>query len=213
MFIVIEGIDACGKSTQVEILQQRLNAHALSFPRYNTPVGQLILQHLKKEIVLRDEALAASPGNDLMFQCLMVADKYDAANEIKSILVSGQHVVTSRWTQSAIVYGTSDGLPMDWTLRVQSALPSPDLNILLDLSVEAAIARRQQARDRYEADKSKISEIRQRYLDLWTKRQEDPFGDWVVLDGAAPVEDVTAAIVQLVKQRDLGRPPFSGEHG
>lgn len=159
MLIVIEGPDAVGKNEMSNRLTETIattkgrSATRISFPRYGTTLGKAILRHLKSEISMHVRSTTMpcghnlAPEDALAFQCMMVADKYHAASEISRFLRSGVDVVCDRYWQSAYAFGGSDGLDEQWLLDVHEMMPKPDVNILLSLSPEEALARRPQMRD------------------------------------------------------------------
>lgn len=209
---VIEGGDACGKRTQSEALRQRLDdlnvkvpAKLFSFPRYNTTLGQAIIRHLKRKTSLReatDVPIGAlmdtnydkvAPEDALVFQCMMVADKYHAAAEIEEHLSAGGHVVCDRWWQSAYVYGRSDDLSAPWLREVHQLMPKADLNILVDVPAHSAMARRPVARDRYEEKLGTRENVRSFYLETWDACRSSG-GEWAVVDGSGDVDHVHETI-------------------
>lgn len=223
--IVIEGGDACGKRTQSEALRQRLDdlnvkvpAKLFSFPRYNTQLGQAIIRHLKRKTSLREATdvpmgalmdtvySTVAPEDALVFQCMMVADKYHAAAEIEEHLAAGGHVVCDRWWQSAYVYGRSDNLQAAWLHEVHRLMPKADLNILIDVPAHSAMGRRPVARDRYEESLGTREDVRRLYLETWeTFRspvtdvgpRELP-GEWAMIDGTKDIDAVHETIWKLV---------------
>lgn len=221
--IVIEGGDACGKRTQTEALRQRLATletrvppMLLSFPRYNTPLGEAIIRHLKGKIIVGDitgqvgdgvEYLAVRAREDpLVFQCMMVADKYHAAAEAEAHLRRGGHVICDRWWQSAFVYGSSDGLDPVWLRDVHRLMPVADISILIDVPAHEASGRRPVARDRYEESMAKRADVRRLYLETWDAHRKDAQGEWDVVDGRGIVDEVHEQIWKLVW-------PFVSEYG
>ena len=127
-------------------------------------------------------------------------DKYDAASEIKALARKGIHVILDRYWPSACCYGADDGLDFGSMIRINSCLPQANLNILLDISVEEATKRRPEARDRYERDKEKLRNIRDRYLHMW---QVMGVGmerrTWVVLNGEKSETEITRQILAAVE--------------
>lgn len=202
MFIVVEGADAVGKNTLttslVETFQSlEVEAVKMSFPRYATPVGELILAHLKGEVVLNGPNGIPLSGNDLMFQCLMLADKVDAAAEIMAALDSGKQVICDRYWQSAYVYGSSDGLDKAWLFRTHLLMPKATANILLDLPVEESARRRPEYRDRYEKNRTKMALVAAGYRQLWAeKAKEDP--SWHVVDASQTPDEVLRQVLEIV---------------
>lgn len=209
--IVIEGMDAAGKNTQMKLLAERLTraslkVHCYSFPRYETPLGQVILRHLKNEVSMADKTGSSISEDALVFQCMMTADKYEVAGHISWVAnMMGEIVIADRWTQSAICYGASDGLPIEWLTKVQKSLPKPDLNILLDLPFEKGWERRPERRDRYEKNADKMREIEQRYRDMWIEKVGTD-ASWVIVDASPPIEVVAKSVLDAVLFAFAGLP-------
>ena len=132
MFIVIEGIDRIGKSTQVELLKQKfalcgVSTEVFNFPAYDTPTGQVIYEHLHNKLSLTEPSELAgvtklSKHDALVFQCVQTADKYAMAGEFKNLLEGGEIIICGRWWQSAFVYGQDDGLNASWLLNIHGRL-------------------------------------------------------------------------------------------
>jgi dTMP kinase len=226
MFIVIEGADANGKATQSKLTREKLGGQKVdafmpyegkcvlfSFPRYSTPLGQAILRHLKREIVVVDSGLQVSAEtlsdceaneDPMIFQCMMTIDKYHAAEEIRWHLRAGRHVVCDRWRQSAEIYGAADGLDVKWLDDIHGGLPPADLSIYLEVSAEEALRRRPGLRDRYEKDAEKQKRIRHLYRELWERKIATGGKDsWVVVNGMGTVEEVNSEIMSAVARRLL----------
>jgi dTMP kinase len=218
MFIVLEGPDAVGKNTQKERLTLRLERMgrevvAFSFPRYKTVLGSAIERHLRKEIYMADAVRDLSHGAEdpMVFQCMMVVDKYDAAPAIEDALKREAVVIADRWWQSAYCYGAADGLPKEWLLRAHRRLPQADLNFWLSIPPEEGLKRRPKPRDRYEEDRAKQAVVRDNYNDLWSAL-DDPLGTfrcgrWDIIDGMQSIEKVHEDIWHHVTDHHSRRGP------
>lgn len=216
-FIAIEGIDACGKSTQAKLLSERLNAKMYRFPDDETPIGKLIRAYLNREWTLAMAPLEcpAADGPEvnvdrlvtnvyeadaLVFQALHFANRLEKAMEITQTMHTlGQDVVADRYLASAIVYGGAYGLDVDYLIQVQQWLPQPDLNILLDIRPDLSAERKPGNRDRYEAQPGLMKEVMSRYYKLWAKMMEMEDRRWVIIDGERPMDEVHQDIVETVK--------------
>jgi len=153
-FIVFEGIDASGKSTQVAKLASYLRdqgraVHITAEPTTG-PIGSAIRQAFSGRIPLDDRVIAA----------LFVADRIDHLTNpydgILSILDDGLDVISDRYYMSSVAYHASD-VGMEWVLDANSVstdLLTPDITIYLDLSPQAAVSRLQSRADR--ADKFEV---------------------------------------------------------
>lgn len=212
--IAFEGGDGVGKNTLAWRLVENIKASnkdadavLYSFPRYETDVGRAIRRHLVGETELVDKASKAlgyvdgafqfpeSLDSDLMFQCLMLADKYDAEPEIEDHLRVGTFVVCDRWKDSSRAYGAADGLPPEWLERIHSRLTSASLTFLVQVPEEVALARRPALRDRYEKDRDKQAAVAARYAELAKSNR------WQVIDNTGSVEAVSETIWGHISRR------------
>lgn len=206
MFIAIEGIDACGKTTQVGLLLERLGANYLKFPDPESPTGKLIYGHLEEKWHARPlDAAWEEKGpeiNALMFQCLHFANRLERAEQICNLRAQGEDIVTDRYLASAIAYGSADGLDMEYLIDAQAYLPQPDLNILLDIDLKSSQDRRPERRDRYEKETGFLDRVVDSYRKLWSLMSEDKDDSyrWVVVDGSRCVVEVQAEVIAAVKQ-------------
>lgn len=215
--IALEGVDASGKSTQAPLLAKGLGA-VETFQFGATAIGaalrRILLEPPSRHFDSRAEAL------------LIVADKAQHVAEIvKPALEKGRDVVSDRFTASTIAYqGYGRGLDVAVLRSIMDFATEgiePDLTVLLDVDPEAALMRlaspespqlelfdqpvadvgtdtdrMQPAFDRFEAEGRHFRErVRNGYLEL---ADADP-DRWVVVDGGAPVEEVTARVLSEVQ--------------
>jgi dTMP kinase len=200
MLIAIEGLDQSGKETQARHLRARIEqdgrkVRALSFPDYETPIGQEIAKALRGE---RDF------GPDVM-QLLYVANRFEYKPRLDLWLATDDVVVCDRFRASTVAYGEAHGLDPEWLEDIQRFLPEPAITVLLDIVPETAVKRKAVGRDRYERDLALLARVRASY-----RRQAAKTG-WVVIDAEQSKDDVAAAIEQAVvphvAPRSAGRRP------
>jgi dTMP kinase len=222
IFVVFEGADICGKTTQAELLTKRLVAsgrptRSTTFPRYDTKVGKAISRHLRGMLLVHDfEKSDTSPftadviadEDDLYLHALHTLDRYEEAPLINAELAAGTSVVSSRWWQSMEVYGADSGIDLDNLERSHSLLPRADLNVLLNLSEEESLRRRPELRDRNERDRDKQQRVRAAYVTMWEHEEASDRVAWLRVDGDHLTEEQVHAMVwdrvQLVIDWTLG---------
>ena len=119
--ITIEGTDKIGKSTQVDLLVEKLNATKIKFPNENAYSGRILRKILDKEL----------PYEPNSFQALMVLDKLGATPFIKNLDDVNEYVIFDRWYQSGEVYGFLEGVDEEWMHEMNEMLVSTDLVIIL----------------------------------------------------------------------------------
>ena len=194
MLIAIEGLDQSGKETQTRHVRTRIEqagrkVNLLSFPDYETPIGQEIAKALQGQ---RDYA------PDVM-QLLYVANRFEYRPRLELWLSGGHVVVCDRYRASSVAYGEAQGLDPAWLEDIQRHLPPPTLTVLLDIAPETAVRRKATGRDRYERDLALLGRVRQSY-----RRQAGEHG-WIVIDAERSKDEVSTAVDEAVLPR-LGLP-------
>ncbi len=192
MIIVIEGFDQAGKKTQSKMLSDFLKSKhkksmIFSFPDYTTPVGKEIKGFLggKRKFVPQ------------VIHCLLAANRWEKANEIKDALDKNYVVIMNRYYQSNLVYGTVNGLDLKWLENLDKGLPKENLVILLDVKVSDSFSRKKQRRDRFEKNKTFALQIASTYRKLGKK-----YG-WHVVNASQERSQVHEQIKKIV-QRYIG---------
>ena len=205
-FITVEGIEGVGKSTQVAALSRALEgmgvAHALTREPGGTPLAEKI-----RGVVLepRDEALPPTAELLLMFAARAV----HLANLIEPTLAAGQWVLCDRFTDATYAYqGGGRGLDADLIAGLEQTVQGarrPDLTILLDLPVAAALDRvrhRNQGTgtgaDRFERERAEFFE---RVRGVYLARAAAAPARFAVIDAGDTPQRVTAALITAVRER------------
>lgn len=161
-FILIEGIDTAGKSTQAKLLAEKLRLDGykvkiVHFPMYEEPIGELINRFLNGEVDIDIKAV----------QFLYVADQMNARNQIENFLEEGYIVISDRYDLSTCVYYGSvadgiDGFNYMYN-NVQSRLLRPDLTFVIDIPVNE-ISKRKSNLDVFERNIEGMIKKRDLYL-------------------------------------------------
>jgi dTMP kinase len=195
IFVVLEGIDGSGTTTQLERLGRHLEgrgrrAHGTREPSRG-PVGLLL-----RELLLGQHALPdGAPADGQAMALLFAADRRDhLRREIEPNLAAGIDVVSDRYLMSSLAYQAVEA-DRDWVAGLARGLRPPDLTILLDVPVAVAAARRRAAgrvTERYDDDdvQTRVAESYRRLA------AADPSA--LVLDGRGSVEEVAAAIATAI---------------
>lgn len=143
MFVVIEGLDGAGKSTQVALIKDELSRRGveseyLHFPRFSAPVyGDLIAKFLRGELG------ALSEVNAYLIALIYAGDRADASAMIEKWLSDGKCVIIDRYVYSNIAYQCAklsseaerDELK-NWILNLEyefNKIVKPDVTLFLDV--------------------------------------------------------------------------------
>jgi dTMP kinase len=201
LFVVLEGIDGAGTTTQTARLVLHLHrlgrqARATREPS-SGPVGRLLREILQGGH--RPEG--GRPMNGSTLALLFAADRRDhLEREIEPLLASGHDVVSDRYLLSSLAYQAEEA-ERTWVSALARGVREADLTLLLDVPVEVAARRRRAAgrsQERYEEDEL-LGRVAENYRRL---AREHP--NVVVIDGAEEVDQVSAAVAAAVDAR-IGR--------
>lgn len=149
-FVVLEGIDGSGTTTQAGRLVGRLRSETRAPVRgthepSDGPIGSLVRQVLAGRVVVPG---GRAPGWATM-ALLFAADRIDhVESEIEPVLAEGGIVVSDRYDASSLAYqsvssGRGGAKAVDWIRQINQHALRPDLTIVLDLPSDVAATRRE----------------------------------------------------------------------
>lgn len=200
-FIVFEGIDGSGKSTQVELLRKRLSALGRDVVLTAEPTGLDSGRAIRR--VLAGDEKKSECELAAMFVLDRIAHNLHPENGIIALTESGKDVISDRYYYSTLAY---QGQTTDygWTKKMNVACPSikrPDLCIYLDLLPEQSLARirrRNEALEIYE-NLEKLSSVRNAFLSVIDDLRAD--GEKIfVINANRTVEEISDEIFDTVSK-------------
>ncbi|MBR3031731.1 MAG: dTMP kinase [Clostridiales bacterium] len=198
LFITFEGIDGCGKTTQIDMLSKDLEKEGIPYVLIREPGGTMIGEKIRT--ILLDKA---NSGMDERTELLL----YEAARaqivkeRIKPELEDGKVVICDRFYDSTIAYqGYARGLDLeeiDFLNNWSAAGIKPDITFLLDLDEKTAYERRHgrsDEEDRLEAEGLLfMKKVRDGYL---SRSREDK--RFLVLDALKTPDEIYQQIRKAV---------------
>ena len=199
LFITFEGGEGCGKSVQAKALYRRLTQLAipvlLTHEPGGTPLGKKLGRWLKWA-----EGTDISPLTELL---LFNASRAQLVTKIiQPDLEKGKVAICDRYADSTTAYqGYGRGLDLEMVKAVNKAATQglePNLTVLLDMPVEAGLARKRHKRqDRFEQEEIAFHQkVREGYLKLAADEPEC----WLVIDGIQSKKKIAQIIWQKVSQ-------------
>lgn len=188
-FIVLEGLDGAGTTTQGALLADRLRASGVDVELTKEPtdsgVGKIARSFTDGQAHFEPETVAL----------LFAADRIEHTVEIRGLLGAGTWVVSDRYVASSLAYQTSQGLPFEWVRTLNMRAMEPDATVFVDTSVAACVARLE-ARGEFNTgpfdQATALAKARDLYLRAFA--DEVPLGALVTVDGDATREEVADAI-------------------
>jgi dTMP kinase len=199
-FVVFEGLDGTGKSSLMSELSNYLIDRGVRVVRTREPGGTRLGDQIR-ELILRHSDGAPTARTELLLYEASRAQHVDLV--IRPALNDGQWVLCDRFTASSIAFqaGGRD-IPLPWVEKLNEFATrglTPDLTILLDLSVSESRRRRQNrdgqvtAEDRIESESDSFHEkVRQAFL---TQAAQDP-EHWMILDASKTMADLKIELIQ-----------------
>lgn len=145
-FIVFEGCDRSGKSTQSRLLYEFLQnqgfaAKYMAFPDRSTKIGHTINAYLTNQQQIPDETV----------HLLFTANRWEYQEQIKQLLLQGTTIVADRYSYSGVAYSSAKGLSYDWCMAPERGLIRPDLVFYLrNETIETLLNRLNFGTERYE---------------------------------------------------------------
>ncbi len=191
MYIVLEGIDGAGKSTQTKLLQEHLEKEGYQVETVVEPtksdIGKLIRVQLKNEESTQDT-------NQQILALLFAADRLTLKDKILEVTDDKtRFILSDRSFYSSIAYQDNPNIDLQWIRKVNYYTPQPDMMILLDLDEDEAIKRC----DETEVFETKefLRRTRQKYLKFL--EEENTYK----IDASGSIEEVHKEICNLIDEK------------
>jgi dTMP kinase len=196
-FLVLDGPDGCGKSSQARLLRDWLEGQRVPTVGFRDPGATAIGEKIREILLSPAHEAMTTPAEVLLY---MAARVQLWAEEIQPALSAGRCVVLDRWLSSTCAYqGYAGAFGMEKVIEIaHNSLERvwPDLTIILDVDLKTAARRLQRELDRMERKgDSYHSRVREGFLKLAEGRP-----DFVVVDATGSMETVHKEVVRAVQK-------------
>jgi dTMP kinase len=205
IFIVFEGIDGSGTSTQLNLLHQHfLQKNEVCFTTAEPsdgPIGTLIRQAFKGRTKLSKGQNPFYQDGDLFDEqmaYLFAADRHDHLfNEVDGVIPlksKGAIIISTRYYFSSLAYHCNSDSDTEMVKGLNSRFPKPDLVVYFDNKVDESIKRMSNRafKDEYE-NIEKLTKVKNNYDEIFHNYD----GELLIVDAALPISDIH----QLIKER------------
>lgn len=184
MYIVLEGIDGAGKSTQISYLKEWLEDNGLKVETIVEPtdleVGRLI-----RKLLTRSDATSERMQKTLGL--LFAADRLVLMDRIEELENNNAVVISDRSFYSSLVYQE----PQEWIRELNKYAKEPDMVLLLDLDVKKSVARTE-GTDEFENEEF-LTGVKENYLKLASEND-----NFVIIDANNGPNKVSSDIKKAV---------------
>lgn len=201
MFITFEGIDFCGKSTQVELLKNYFESKGKSVKVIREPGGTEISEKIR-------DILLDKKNNKMFMETELLLFSASRAQLVREKIVpfirEGSVVISDRFHDSSTAYqGFGRGLPIEAVLNVHKLAIGdtiPDITFIIDIPVSVAVKRKaektHQELDRIEVSSNDFFEkVRNGYLTL--AKNEKRFR---IIDGTKSIQEIHKLIINYIEE-------------
>jgi len=206
-FVTFEGIEGCGKTTQIKLAADYLRQHQIKFVTTEEPGGTVMGRKIREMLLNRSTFNICRESELLLF---LAARAQHVKDVILPALKDNCLVLCDRYADATIAYqGFGRGIDRDFLEKVNlfaSAGCRPDMTILFDLPVETGLGRAMQRisgvkdsmpEDRFEHEEQEFHRrVREGYLQL---AKEEP-GRFRIIDAARDVSHIHKQVIQVLTE-------------
>ncbi|MBI4059377.1 dTMP kinase [Candidatus Microgenomates bacterium] len=202
-YIVFEGNDGAGKSTQVELLCDYLTKAGFELFKTKEPGG------IPETMPIRDLILGPRGAEDPILQLIgFNFDRRVNLQEVEKSLVEGKMVVQDRSFVGTRIYQSEHGIEMNDILYLENLVLNmnnkwmdPDIIILIDVNPEVGMSRRVVGKEELNYfDKDKL-EVQTKRREMYLKMAEEL--EMEVVDGNKTEEEVFAKIIKVLQKKGI----------
>jgi dTMP kinase len=210
LFIVLEGIDGCGSTTQAGLLVDALRAHGLMVTATAEPSAGAIGKLIRHALSGKDAAVAFDWATMAL---LFAADRLHHVQEvIEPALEAAQVVVSDRYDLSSVAYQSATAARSEtmvpWIQSLNRFARRPDLTLVFDIDADVAEQRRRARGGPEEIFEKR--ELQRKLAHLYAEAERLVPGDRIVhVDGALAAAQVQRQVVAALRQLEgLGNLPL-----
>ncbi len=187
VFICIEGLDGCGKTTQTKLLVRRLRKMKRDAVYTAEPSRGRIGNFIRKYCLHSNKRMSV-----VVEALLFAADRLEHVEcEILPALNEGKIVVSDRYVYSSMAYQGAAGLDLKWIGMINEHAIRPELAIFIDVEPNTVIKRLKSKKSVMENLETQLK-VREVYMKFVEKE------DLVKIDGNKPKSEVADAILKVV---------------
>lgn len=186
VFIVIEGLDGSGKTTQANILAKKLSENYKVLCTAEPSQGKI--GNFIRDCCLYEEKRLPIEAEALLF----AADRIEhIQHEIAPALADGKIVICDRYIYSSLAYQGSTGLSLDWIQTINARSLQPDFSLFIDVPPERVLERLQRKKSVMETLETQ-KKVRKVYLNFVEK------GELILVNGDKSKDEVAEALYSAV---------------
>ncbi len=202
-FIVFEGVDGAGSSTQAQLLQNYFTSidqkSVISPEPSSGKIGKLLREYLAGENCFQNQDLF-----DQQMAYLFAADRhyhlYNNIDGVYKLIDESIHVISTRYYFSSLAYNSKTSQEYQFVNVLNQKFSPPDLVIYLDIPVDLALIRMcdRPAKEIYET-KEKLTNVQEKFKEIFNKYQ----GKLLTIDASQKPEKINQIIIDYIQKKLL----------
>lgn len=194
-FLVLDGPDGCGKTTQAKLLAEWLGEQGVDVVTFRDP-GDTAIGEKIRQILLNPEHIAMSTATEVLLY--MAARVQLWQEKIAPALAQKKCVILDRWLSSTCAYqGCAGGFGINRVIKLAAdslGKPWPDLTVILDVDPEIGLTRLQREFDRMEQKGDGYHKrVREGFLELSKGRES-----FAVVDATGDIDTVHKSVIEII---------------
>lgn len=199
-FITFEGIEACGKSTQIQLLKRFFDKNQIKCVTTREPGGTELAEEIRKLFLSEDFGRICSKTEILLNYA---ARKDHVKKVIKPSLEKNITIISDRFFDSTFAYqGYGRNINLDLIYNINDQILGsfrPDITFLLDIDVEESILRIKKRDNNNKFDKMNL-EFHQKVRDGFLSIAKDNTDRIKIIDGKRSVEEINLEIIKILEK-------------
>ncbi len=196
-FIVFEGVDGSGKSTQIKLLEEKFEQYSISFSTFREPGGNLLSEKIRE--ILLDKDISICDESELML--FLAARGQNTEEGILKQLSKGKFVICDRYSDSSMAYqGFGKELDKDFINSCNKFVTkgmTPSITVILDISRDLSKDRDDSENDRMENNSNtffmKVEEGYRKIAKAYPSR-------YLLIDGSLGISQIHELIWSKIKK-------------
>jgi len=205
-FIVLDGPDGCGKSTQIRLLERRLQEQAVPVVRTRDPGGTAASEAIRQMLLSGQYGQLSTTCELLLFMASRAQLIYEV---IGAALGEGKTVLCDRFVSASCAYQGASGADVRDILGLGDFTVGPywpDLTIVIDVPVEVGLSRLGElfVGQALDAMESRPLEFHQRVREMFLKLPQLYPKPVAIVDGRPEPDIVHQSVIQAIEQSPLG---------
>ena len=186
MIVIFEGLDNCGKTTLVQMLNKYYSSIEIETEiskEFETNIGKE-LKNMAKEGKL-DPILKAY---------LFATDRYIRMKEISKQDLESKIIMFDRYVPSALAYRMAEGVDKEWVSNINSIFPKADIGFFIDISPEESVKRNTDTKFNIKATPEHLSKVRNFYLSILDEN------NLIYINGMRPIEEIFNDVLSKIEE-------------